>query len=87
MKGSAHFALEGGIDELMLAHPGHASERFRDDAGAIMVAVASQILDRDLGVGEGFGQVTVQGFDGHWHAKTWVQSEFHPTGWTINLNG
>ena len=72
MEGTAHFALEGGIDELMLLDPGYACERTGDDPGAIMVSVASQILYGDLGIGEGLGQVTVQGFDGHGHAKTLV---------------
>ena len=67
MQLAAHLALQRGIDELVLADTGQAGEGGRDDAGAIVVAVAGQIVDDDLGVGKGFGQMAVKLFDGHGH--------------------
>src|SRR3954462_14743319 len=48
----AHAALEGLVNHLVLLHPGLALERCRDHVRRIVVAVAAQVVDRDLGVGD-----------------------------------
>jgi hypothetical protein len=60
VKFAAHLALQGGIDELVLAHARQAGEGRGHDPRAIVVAVARQIVDGDLGVGKGFGQVAAK---------------------------
>ena len=69
MQFATHLALQGGIDELMLAHPGQAREGRGHDARTLVVAVAGQIVDNDLGVGKGFGQMAAKRFDGHGHGR------------------
>jgi len=49
---AAHPALQRRIDELMLLDARQARERLGDDAGLIVVAVAGQVVDLDLGVRE-----------------------------------
>ena len=53
MQLAAHAAAQRPIDHLVLLDPGFAGEGRRNDRGGVMVAVAAQILDRDLGVREG----------------------------------
>ena len=67
MKLAAHVPLQGGIDELVLLDAREPREGRGYDARAVVVAVAGQILDGDLGVREGLDEVGVQGFDGHGH--------------------
>ncbi len=52
MQRIAHAALERGIDHLMLLNARLANKGGRDDARRVMIAIAAQILDRDLGVGQ-----------------------------------
>eukprot|EP01035_Chromulina_nebulosa_P059004 gene59004-80806_t len=67
MQCAAHVALERGIDELVLFHARQTGEGDRDDARLVVVAVAREVIDRDLGVGKRLGQIGMQGFDGHRH--------------------
>ena len=53
----------------LLAHARQAREDRRDDARTVVVAVSGQVVDGDLGVGKGLGQIGVQGFGGHGHGK------------------
>ena len=48
----AHPPLQGLVDHLVLLHPGLALERRRDDVGRVVVTVAAQVLDVDLGVAD-----------------------------------
>src|SRR5207248_487233 len=48
----AHSAAQRLINHLMLLHPALAAKRAGDDMRGIMVAIAAQILDRDLRVGQ-----------------------------------
>src|ERR1700686_1191207 len=52
MQFGAHPAAQRLIHQLMLLDPGFAAERAGDDLRGIVVAVAAQILDRDLRVGQ-----------------------------------
>src|SRR5579859_322690 len=52
MKFAPHLSLERGIDKLVLTHPRKACEGGGNDARPIVVAVAGEVLDNDLGVGE-----------------------------------
>src|SRR5581483_6972479 len=65
----ADLALQRGVDQLVLAHPRQAAEHGRCYLGAIVVAVAGEILDRDLGVGKGLAKLGLQIGGGHRHAK------------------
>src|ERR1051325_10034247 len=47
----AHSAAQGLVDHLVLLYPAFAAEGARDDMRGVMVAIAAQILDRDLRVG------------------------------------
>src|SRR5215213_5759241 len=49
----AHAALQGGVDDLVLLHAALAAEGFGHDRSGIVIAVAGQVLDGDLGVGQG----------------------------------
>ena len=49
---AAHAAVQRVIDHLVLLNAGLALEAPETDMGRVMVAVAAQILDRDLGVGD-----------------------------------
>lgn len=60
MKLFSHHPLEGLIDELMLGHSGLAVEGGRAHIGGIVLAIAGEIVDGDLGVGQGFED---EGFD------------------------
>ncbi len=42
------------IDQLMLLHAAFALEGGGDDVGGVVVAVATQVFDGDLGVGQAF---------------------------------
>src|SRR5918999_1516099 len=53
MQFGAHPAAQRFVDHLVLPDPGHAGERGADDSGGIMVAVAGEVADLDLGVGDG----------------------------------
>ena len=46
----AHPAAQRLIDHLVLLHPAFAAKRAGDNVRGIVVAVAAQILDRDLRV-------------------------------------
>src|SRR5205823_10126823 len=48
----AHSVAQRLINHLMLLHPALAAKRAGDDMRGIMVAIAAQILDRDLRVGQ-----------------------------------
>src|SRR5260370_25063398 len=48
----AHPAAQRLIDQLMLLDPGLAAERPGNDLRGVVIAVAAQILDRDLRVGQ-----------------------------------
>ena len=52
MKFVAHPAAQRLIHHLVLLHPVLAAKRAGDDMRGVMIAVAAQILDRDLGVGQ-----------------------------------
>ena len=54
---------------LVLAYAGEAGEGGGDDAGLVVVAVAGQVGDGDLGVGEGLGQAAFQFGGGHRHGR------------------
>ena len=56
MQFAAHLPLQGGIDQLVLAYARKAGKGAGGDLGAVMVAVAGQILDDDLGVRESLAQ-------------------------------
>src|SRR5215831_20808524 len=51
MQLAAHFGLQGFIDDLMLLHPRFTAERFGKHGGGVMVAVAGEVADRHLGIG------------------------------------
>jgi hypothetical protein len=69
MQFATHPALQRGIDELMLAHTRQACEGRGHNAGTIVIAVAGQIVDDDLGVGKGLGQMAAKRIDGHGHGS------------------
>src|SRR4029453_6124562 len=48
---AAHFGLERLIDDLVLLHPRFAAERFGKHGGGVMVAVAGEVADGHLGIG------------------------------------
>src|SRR5262249_6612784 len=50
MELASHFGLQGLVDELMLLHPGLATESLRKHRRRIVVAVAGKIADRHLGI-------------------------------------
>src|SRR5271163_1581888 len=50
MELAAHFALQRVINELVLLDPRLAPERLGDHGGGVVVAIAGEIADRDLGV-------------------------------------
>ena len=54
---------------LVLLHARLAAEGFGDDGRGIVVAVAGQILNGDVRVGEGLGQMGAKIIDGHGHGK------------------
>jgi hypothetical protein len=64
---AAHAAFEGVVDHFVLGDAGFAFERGRDDVGGEMIAVAGEVADVDLGIGEfGFDEVfDVVGVHGH----------------------
>ena len=53
MQFAAHVAPQRLVDHLMLLDARLAAEALRDDLGGIMVAVARQIADRHVGIGDG----------------------------------
>ena len=53
MKFTPHTAFEGTVDQLMLGHPGFARKGLRHHMGGIMIAVAGQVLDGHLCIGQG----------------------------------
>ena len=52
MQLAAHPAAQRLVDELVLLQPRLAAKRLGDDVGAVVVAVAGQILDPHLRVGQ-----------------------------------
>src|SRR5580704_7535067 len=48
---AAHFAFQRLVDDLVLLDSGFAAKRYGDHRRGIMVAVAGEIADRHLGVG------------------------------------
>ncbi len=54
MKRVADMTAERAINHLMLLNPAFALEGGRNDQRGIMIAIAAQILDRDLRVGQTF---------------------------------
>ena len=53
MQLAAHVALQRGIDDLVLLHPRLALERRGHDGRGVVIAVAGEIADLDLRVGQG----------------------------------
>src|ERR1700719_3969291 len=51
MQLAAHFGLERLVHDLVLLNAGFAAKRFGDHSRGIMVAVAGEIADRHLGIG------------------------------------
>ena len=51
MQLAAHLALERIIDDLVLLHPGFAAKCLGQHGGGVVVAIAGEIADRDLCVG------------------------------------
>ena len=68
MQGAAHLALQGGVDELVLAHARQAAKGARSDPRLVVVAVAGEVLDMDIRFGKGLPQCGFQLVDGHRHA-------------------
>src|SRR3546814_12082841 len=60
MELATHAALERRINHLVLLHPCLAGEGGGDHGGGVMVAVAAQVVNADLGVGQ---SLTDHGFD------------------------
>ena len=60
MQFAADLALQGRINKLVLTHARHAAEGLVDDARLVVVAVAGQILDGDLGVRKGCTQFSFE---------------------------
>ncbi|CCF19608.1 protein of unknown function [Pseudorhizobium banfieldiae] len=52
MQRSTHVSLEGVVNHLVLLNAGLAAESFSDDFRRVMVTIARQIPDRDLGSGD-----------------------------------
>src|SRR5579871_5182361 len=50
MQLAAHLGLERLVNQLVLLDPGFAAEAFRDHRRRIMIAIACEVADRDLGV-------------------------------------
>jgi hypothetical protein len=59
VKLSAHLALEGRINQLVLTHARQARKGRRYDAGLIVVAISGKVLDLDLGLGKGIAQISL----------------------------
>ncbi len=57
---AAHAALERGVNHLVLGHPRLARERGGADHRPVMVPVAGQVLDVDIGVGKGLPEQGLQ---------------------------
>ena len=51
MEHAAHLPLQRLVHQLMLLHPRLAAEGFGDHGRGIMVAVAGEVANGDLGVG------------------------------------
>ena len=47
---AAHLAFERLVDDLVLLHPRFAAEGLGDDGRGIVVAVAGEVADGDVGV-------------------------------------
>src|SRR6266581_4627621 len=46
-----HLALQGVVNKLVLLNPRFTAKALRQHGGGIMVAIASEVPDRDLGIG------------------------------------
>src|SRR6516165_3575591 len=64
---AAHLALERLVDDLVLLDAGFAAERFGDHGCGIMVAVAGEVADRYLGVGNARSDQALDIVRGHGH--------------------
>jgi len=60
MQFASHPALERRINQLMLTHATKALEGAGDDLGAIMIAVAGQIVDLNFTIRKGFAQKSLE---------------------------
>lgn len=67
MKLTAHLTLQRRIDQLVLADTRQTGKGAGNDACTVVVTVSCQIVDDDLGIRKGFGQMGMQRFDGHGH--------------------
>src|SRR6056297_1513556 len=67
---AVHLALERGIDGALLLHAVHALERGVNHFGGIVVPVACQIGDGDLGVGKSGADQVLDFLGLHWHGAS-----------------
>src|SRR5882724_277452 len=72
MQDAAHPPAQGAIDHLVLLDLGFAGEGCGNDRGGIMVAVAGQVLDLDLGPGNAFLDQADDVFGGHRHCLVFL---------------
>ena len=65
---AAHLALQRLIDDLVLLHAGLAAEGLRDHGRGIVVAVAGEVTDRHLGIGDRCLDHRLDIVGVHWHS-------------------
>jgi hypothetical protein len=67
MKLAAHSSAQSPVDKLVLTDAIQARELLRDHSGGIMIAIACEIADLDLGVGNCGSDERLDILCGHWH--------------------
>jgi len=68
MQFPAHPTFQGGVNDLVLLHPGFAAKRLGNHGRGVMVAIPCQILNLDLRVGQRFNDETLDVCGLHGHA-------------------
>jgi hypothetical protein len=77
VKLASHFAFQSRVDHLVLRHPRFASEGGGANNGLVVVAVAGEVLDLNVGVCESGSQERFQVAWAHCHvASNGIVDEF-----------
>ena len=69
MKHAAHVAFERVVDHLVLLHAALAAETLGDDLRGVMIPIAGQITDGDLGVRNAGLDEFLDIACVHWHVR------------------
>src|SRR5512139_1736883 len=67
MKFAAHPATQGLVDKLVLPDAIQARELLRNHPGGVMIAIASEIANLNLGIGNCCSNERLDILCGHWH--------------------